>query len=95
MKRWPMSEVGQKRSCFTPESRHRSATLPIAMSWSATATPSSLTSTSPPRCIALMARLFVDLSKVDHATITERAILGWWPPSRKCSVAKSLRPCLQ
>jgi hypothetical protein len=32
-------------------------------------------------------RLFVDLSKVDQATITERAILG--------SVAKSLRPCLQ
>src|SRR5258705_13520597 len=47
----------------------------FAMSSSAK-TPSSLTSTSPPRCIALMARLFVDLSKVDHATITERAILG-------------------
>jgi hypothetical protein len=65
-----------KEFLFSPESIHQSAKLPIAMSSSATATPSSLTSTSPPRCIALMARLFVDLSKVDHATITERAILG-------------------
>src|SRR3984893_11760895 len=46
--------------------------LPIAMSSSATVQPSSLTSTLPPPCIALTARLFVDLSKVDHATITER-----------------------
>src|SRR5258708_5921632 len=43
--------------CITPESRHRSATLPIAMSSSATVERSSLTSTSPPRCIALMTRL--------------------------------------
>jgi hypothetical protein len=40
-----------------PESRHRSATLPIAMSSSATVERSSLTSTSPPRCIALTTRL--------------------------------------
>src|SRR3984893_7237294 len=46
--------------------------LPIAMSSSATVQPSSLTSTSPPQCIALTTRLFVDLSKVDHATIAER-----------------------
>src|SRR5258706_3304787 len=43
--------------------------LPIAMSSSATVAPSSLTSTLPPPCIALTARLFVDLSKVDHATV--------------------------
>jgi hypothetical protein len=43
--------------CITPESRHRSATLPIAISSSATAERSPLTSTWLPRCIALTTRL--------------------------------------
>jgi hypothetical protein len=46
--------------------------LPIAISSSATVQRSFLTSTLPSRCIALTTRLFVDLSKVDHAAITER-----------------------
>jgi hypothetical protein len=36
--------------CITPESRHRSAALPIAMSSSATVQRSLKTSTSPRRC---------------------------------------------
>src|SRR5712691_9142344 len=40
-----------------PESRHRSATLPMAMSSSAAVERSSLTSTLAPPCIALTTRL--------------------------------------
>src|SRR5258707_13469395 len=43
--------------CITPESRHRSATLPIVISSSATVERSPPTSTSPPRSIALTTRL--------------------------------------
>ena len=43
--------------CFIPESRHRLAALPIAMSSSAPVERSSPASTSPPRSIALTTRL--------------------------------------
>jgi hypothetical protein len=51
----------------------------------------SLKSTLPPPCIALTTRLFVDLSKVDHATITERAYSGDGPQVEN---AQSRRVCV-
>src|SRR3982074_207297 len=58
--------------CITPESRHRSATLPIAMSSSATATPNPPTGTWPQRCIevgsAPQSRKSSVLYLIDHSS---------------------------
>ena len=79
-----LSLPGQKRSCFIPESRLRQLRCDVIVCYgNARLVDKHLSPTV--HCVD--GRLFVDLSKVDQATITERAILG--------SVAKSLRPCLQ
>jgi hypothetical protein len=43
----------------------------------------SLTRTLPPPCIALTTRLFLDLSKVDHAAITDRDHIHVMVPKSK------------
>jgi hypothetical protein len=77
--RWSILLTFQKEF----ESRHRSASLPTAISSSATAEPGSLTSTLPPRSIALTTRLSSGWSSVSNATDDVQMLTFGFPRAYK------------